>query len=353
MRPTQSNSIRGFTLAELLISMALGAIVLGAAVQMYSKAVDSTFTVTQRAEMQQDVRSVQNIIEKDISLAGSGLPSGGVGLVAGTGTNPKYGCDQAACYINLGNGQVFPANQLYPIIPGRQLGPTVVAARGATDVITVAYSDNTFLLNDYTVTVNGPNGATVMFTAPAVAPVPPPQAVNSVSVGLQVGDLVLFGAGNAIAEVTAAVPAGGGPYTVTFANPDALRINQSVAASGNLKTQVGVAGLVATRIWVITYYIDNTGATPRLMRQVNGTTPVAVADNVNDMRFTYDTYDANGVLLVAQDASAAQPVLPNNIRKVNLSLSFHSPLQGNKGYQGFNIQTSISARNLSFKDRYN
>ncbi len=351
MRPTQSNSNRGFTLAELMVSMALGAIVLGASVQLYTRAVDGTFTVTQRAEMQQDVRSVQNIIEKDISLAGSGLPPGGAGLVTGTGINPKYGCDQAACYINNGNGQVFPANQLYAITPGRTLGPMIVAARGATDVITVAYADTTFLLNLYTTTINGPNGTTVTFTAPAVPPVPAPQAVNSPAVGLQVGDLVLFGAGNAIAEVTQAV-AGNGPYTVTFADPDALRLNQAISASGNLRKQVGVAGLIATRIWVITYYIDNTGASPRLMRQVNGTAPVAVAENVNDMRFTYDTYDPNGNLLVAQDASLAQPVLPNNIRKVNLSLSFHSPLQGTKGYQGFNIQTSISARNLSFKDRY-
>jgi hypothetical protein len=292
-------------------------------------------------------------MEKDISLAGAGLPPGGVGLVAGTGVNPFYGCDQTACYINNGAGQVFPTNQLYPIIPGRQLGPTVVAARGATDVITVAYTDTTFRLNRYSVTVNGPNGNTVTFTGPAAAPFP--QAVNSPSVGLQVGDLVLFGAGNAIAEVTGAV-AGGGPYTVTFNDPDKLRINQAVAPSGNLKNMVGVPfnpPLTGTRIWLITYYIDNTGATPRLMRQVNATPPVAVAENVNDMRFTYDTFDANGNLLVAQDAGAGQPVLPNNIRKVNLSLSFHSPLQGNKGYQGFNIQTSISARNLSFTDRYN
>ena len=352
MRPPSSNSIRGFTIIELMVSMALGAILLGAAVELYSRAVDSTFTVTQRAEMQQDVRSVQNMMEKDISLAGSGLPSGGVGLVAGTGVNPKYGCDQTACYINAAAGQVFPGNQLYAVIPGRQLGPIVVAARGATDAITVTYADTNFLLNLYTVNINGPSGATVTFTAPAVPPVPPPQAVDSPAVGLQVGDLVLFGAGNAIAEVTQAV-AGGGPYTVTFADPDKLRINQAIAASGNLATQVGVNGLTATRIWVITYYIDNTGTTPRLMRQVNGTAPVAVADNVNDMRFTYDTYDAAGNLLVAQDASGGQPVLPNNIRKVNLSLSFHSPLQGTKGYQGFNIQTSISARNLSFKDRYN
>ena len=352
MRPINSNSNRGFTLVELMISMALGLIVLGAAVQLYSKAADATFTVTQRAEMQQDVRAVQNMVEKDISLAGSGLPAGGVGLVAGTGVNPIYGCDQAACYVNGGAGRVFPGNQITAIIPGRALGPIITAPRGATDSITVVYSDTTFLLNLYTVNVVGPNGTSVIFTAPVIPPVPAPQAVNSQSVGLQIGDFVMFGAGNAVAEVTAAV-AGTGPYTVTFANPDALRLNQTIAAAGNLASQVGVAGLTATRIWVITYYIDNTLATPRLMRQVNGTSPVAVADNVVDMRFTYDTYDTNGNLLVAQDASALQPVLPNNIRKVNINLALHSPLQGQRGYQGFNIQTSISARNLSFKDRYN
>src|SRR5256885_2156516 len=44
----------GFSLLEMTIAMALGLMVLGAAVQLYSKAMGATWIVSQRAEMQQD-----------------------------------------------------------------------------------------------------------------------------------------------------------------------------------------------------------------------------------------------------------------------------------------------------------
>jgi len=47
----------GFSLLEMTVAMALGTLVLGAAVQLYSQGVAATWTVTQRAEMQQDFRA--------------------------------------------------------------------------------------------------------------------------------------------------------------------------------------------------------------------------------------------------------------------------------------------------------
>jgi hypothetical protein len=94
--------------------------------------------------------------------------------------------------------------------------------------------------------------------------------------------------------------------------------------------------------------------TPRLMRQVNGQSPVPVADNVSDLRITYDTYDNNGNLLVDQaDAGVSAGVSLNMIRKVNVKhLTFRSAQRGIRGYQAMDISTSVSARNMSFKDRY-
>ena len=46
---------------------------LGAAVQIYIQGVGATWTVTQRAEMQQDFRAASNMLTKDLSLAGAGL----------------------------------------------------------------------------------------------------------------------------------------------------------------------------------------------------------------------------------------------------------------------------------------
>ena len=95
-----------------------------------------------------------------------------------------------------------------------------------------------------------------------------------------------------------------GPLTLCLRNADALQFNQNAATSDDLKqiaTASGIAGpaagVTATRIWAITYYLDNTTTpgTPTLMRLVNARKPVPVAENVADLRFTYDTYDSNGV----------------------------------------------------------
>ena len=377
MGKTLQKSSPGFTLVEMLIAMTVGLIIIAAAVQLFSKGVTASWTVSQRAQMQQDARAAEDMLIKDISMAGSGI-QGGVVLASGTGKNPRYGCDQVNCYVGGGGapaGIAFPNNYLYPIIPGPGMGPILNAAAGATDIITVTYADSTFLLNCYTVSFNNPNGTSVNFTLPNPLPpncTPPqvpqnPQPVTSQAVGLQVGDLVLFtGAvgGNtqmAVGEVTTTA-GGASPYTVGFADPDRLLVNQTVAPSGDLKSLNGGVNIQATRIWVITYYIwvapnpSGAGAgTPRLMRQVNGLPPVPVADNISDLRFSYDTFDDNGNLLTrSKDAGLSTGVNPNSIRKVTIeALTFRSPLPGTQGYQSLNLHTSVSARNMSFKDRYN
>ncbi len=381
MSTARKNSDRGFTLIEMMISLAVGLILVGSAVQLFSRGVNATWLISQRAELQQNARASSNLLNKDISLAGAGLPTGGVALASGTGSRPIYGCDYlGVCYLGpLNNASITYPNQvvgansinyMYGVIPGWKKGVTINAAAGATDVITVVYADTQFLLTDYTVKFNDTNGNSVTFTLPTPAPNPLDQAVNNTGVGLQQGDLVLFtsnaGSAYAVAAVTAAVPAGAGPsYTVAFANADASLMNQNAATSNDLKqiaTASGTAGtavgVTATRLWAITYYLDNTTTpgTPTLMRQVNARKPVPVAENVADLRFTYDTFDNNGALLNATGdggMSLATPISPNQIRTINLAhLTLRSQLPGRTGYSSMDMQTSVSARNMSFNDRY-
>jgi hypothetical protein len=83
---------------------------------------------------------------------------------------------------------------------------------------------------------------------------------------------------------------------------------------------------------------------------------VPLADNVVNLKFTYDAYDQNGVLqaeLPDAGEGNAPPITPNMIQKVNIrALSARSPVRGVQGYQGLNLQTQVSVRNMSFKDRY-
>jgi prepilin-type N-terminal cleavage/methylation domain-containing protein len=387
MEHMSTKSSRGFTLMELLVSLALGVLVLGAAVNVFSRGLNATFVVSQRAEMQQDLRAASNMLLKDISLAGAGMPPGqGVALPA-TAAKPIFGCDQVGSCIP-GGGIAYPCSTnigpciptLYGIIPSWQLGITPPGSVTPTDIITVVYSDSVFALNCYIVTFPAGGGVNpVTFTAPVPTPptcsLPPglvnPQAVDDPVVGLTAGDLVLFqntlaaGTGQAIAEVSNA--AGGGPYTVNFLNGDPLNINQSGAPSGDLVQIIAGANTTATRIFVISYYLrlqpDPSGVgpgTPVLMRQVNGHTAVPVAENVVNLGFTYDTYDAFGNLLNAQGNAGYPGTSLNLIRKINLShltirgqqSGARSALMTTNGYQSFDFQTSISARNLSYQNRY-
>src|SRR5712664_1030706 len=199
---------RGFSLLEMMIAMSLGMIVLGAAVQLYSKAMGATWIVSQRAEMQQDFRSAANILTKDINMAGSGLGNNvQIALPSGPGTQlPVYGCDQIPrCYIN-GGAVAYPTQlvggvnvpYLYGLIPGWRFGPTIRAAAGPTDVITVANADTNFLLNCYNATVSSNTVVRFTLTNPLPVtcivppPLPAPQAIDDPVVGLTPGDLVLF-----------------------------------------------------------------------------------------------------------------------------------------------------------------
>ena len=364
---------RGFTLTELLIAMGVGLIVLGSAVSLFSRAVNLSFLVTQRAEMQQNGRAALDMMAKDISLAGAGIPSGGVQLPDGAGaTASKFACDPVQCYVT--NNQFPLSNNFFGAIPNPGIGLPVQTTSGAlgpnTDVLTVAYTDSTFPLNEYVVTLNSA-GTVATFTLPSPAPNPlpliwPPTPVNDPAQGLKTGDLVLLtnNVGSAIGEVTN-VAAAGPAVNISFTDLDTLNINQSAAAAGNIKAIVPGSGTVANRVLLISYYIDippgpdgirytADDGPPRLMRQVNGQPPVPVAENVSGLQASYDIFnDVSGVATAnLKDAGMSLGDSPNQIRKVNLVVSTRSPLKGVVGFQTLDLATAVSARDMSFKDRY-
>lgn len=366
----------GFSLLEMVIAMALGTIVLGAAVQLYSQGVGATWTVSQRAEMQQDFRAASGMLTRDLSLAGAGLGNNvQIGLPT-TSTTPVYGCDQSlTCYIN-GSAAAYPkqgtAPYLYGLIPGWKYGPTLNAAQGPTDVVTVVYTDSGFFLNCYAVSITSATVAKFTLNSPlppnCVLPsgVTAPQNVNDAVAGLTPGDLVWFtltpGAGCVgctpsvvVAEVTGTTSTSPTTYNVSFATGDVLKMNQTTATSGSLANVVADVG-TATRILVITYYIDNSFAPPRLMRQVSGHSPMPVAENVVYLKFSYDLYNSNTGLVEPNqtDGGVSLGLTPNQITKINiLHMSMNSTLKGAKGgYQGMDLQTSVSARDLTYSNSY-
>jgi prepilin-type N-terminal cleavage/methylation domain-containing protein len=364
----------GFSLLEMTVAMALGTIVLGAAVQLYSKAVSATWTASQQAEMQQDFRAASNMLTSDLSMAGGGLGNGAAIQLPTSSTIPVYGCDQTPkCYIN-GGSLNYPLQTatpyMYGLIPGYNVGPTLLTAQGPTDVTTVVYTDPNFFLDCYQATVSSATAVTFTLTAASQASSnctangATIQAVNDSAVGLTAGDLVLFtfGTTQIVAEVTAASSTG-----ATFASGDVLKMNQPATSAQSLASKNGTTG-VASRVFVITYYIDNTVNPPRLMRQVSGHTPMPVAENVVYLKFTYDLYNASTNTTVVQQCNpgandtcdtASAGLLPNQITKINIqNMAMDSSLLGSQfglgnSYQRIDLQTSVGARNLTYLNNYN
>ena len=88
------------------------------------------------------------------------------------------------------------------------------------------------------------------------------------------------------------------------------------------------------------------------MRQVNAHPPVPVAEIVENLQITYDTFN-DGTMVSVADLPTAGGV-PNQIRKVNISINVRAPQRETRNgqYDRFSAKTSVSVRNLSFNDRY-
>jgi len=264
---------------------------------------------------------------------------------------------------------------LYGLMTGYNDGPTLLTAQGPTDVTTVVYTDTNFYLDCYTATITSATQVTFALPGATSSNCTSPtgnagaQSVSDSAVGLVAGDLVLFtfGTTNVVAEVTTAASGG----IATFASGDALNMNQAAAVSNSLASEynshVPVTGF-ATRILVISYYINNSSTPSRLMRQVSGHTPVPVAENVVYLKFTYDLFnDTTDLPAIACSnpgaatdgcSGASTGLLPNQITKINVqNMAIDSTLQGSQfgpgnGFQRMDLQTSVCARNLTYVNNY-
>jgi len=385
---------RGFSLLELLVASAIGLVVMAAMTSLFKTGMDATFTVSQRAETQQNMRAAIEMMAKDISLAGSGIPSGGLQLASG-GTVSLFGCNQGGtCYVP---GGTYPAsasgaaNFMYPIEPnfgnGVQSNAAITAAPGLTNSsTTVVYCDYNFSLSNFTFASNFPATPTITVNVVPVPTVGLPTNIQAAG-GLQAGDLLLFvintpGNGKAgnpngtslvqnaavVGEITgiagnAAPPAPTAGATVAFAPGDALNFNQNGAGITNNMASVAAAAnapgaqLNACRLKVVSYFLQVPVAgggvvqTPRLMRQVNGLTAVPVADNIINLQFTYDAINeiTNVVVANQQNPTAGSQAL---IQKVNILVMGQSLTTDGKKAQSMYLATSVSTRDMSFCNSY-
>lgn len=344
---------RGFTVLELIIAMGMATIVLGGALALTSQAIGIGDMVSQRSDMQQNGRVAINMMARDASLAGTGFPPSGVQLPSGKGAQDSFfACDTAGCYVT---NNVYTDERLYATKPGDGSGPIINGV--TTDVLTLVYEDYTSEFDQYVLTDIDNNGTKIIFDT-ATTP-----SYDDAVVGLLSGDVLLLNNANGVAvgQVTKKTGKAAGEFELKTGKgqDDTLNFNQNGAAIGNIDSIIhppsgkGFIPTTARRINIITYYIDNSDPNiPLLMRQVNGHPPVPVAEYVENLQVTYDIYDDNAAIATADLGDAGG--VPNQIRKTNITLTIRTPGTNliERDFERITLTTSVSPRNLTYKDRY-
>lgn len=381
----------GFSLIELLVSIAILTILIGAAVAALIQAQNVTNSIAQEANTQENLRAGMHFLVRDLMQAGEGIPIQGISI-------PNTAAGVSA--INRpGTAGVFPNNPiaLSALMPGfvqGQAAKTASAQTGAilvggnTNIINMFYADNTL-----TSSANGPGGtappALNAFPVKQLAPAIPVCAGSITASGSSVtlapacftlpgtptpivpGDLILFSNANgtALEYVTSVVP----PTIFFAAAGDQAGLNGGAQPNGTVAA-INAANVptVITRIWMVTYYINSTTnpLKPQLVRQINypgfpvaapSYPPQQVADCIEDLNFSFDiinsiapggTY-ANG----AGDASTPGGGDTSfQIRAVNALIAGRSEYPLNLGptktYFRNNLSTQVSVRSLAFVNQF-
>lgn len=367
----------GFTLVEFMVAMAVSMLAIGATVLAFKDATTTNQSVTLKSDISDNLRAGMNLIEQDLILAAEGIPTGGIPIPYTPGPASCLGSGGAPINRpNLTGGLTFPVCNvvLNAAEPGWQLGPPITSpdsAPGAnTDMITIMYADNTLALN--TRMINEPanganpgcpngsitnNGQTVKFDSTCIL-------FSPTGVQLNPGDLIMFSnaKGNAIQEVTAV-----SGQTLSFLGGDGLNLNARTDPQGTM-TQLENTNIVngnavpngtfppttATRIWMITYYLDNV-TDPlhvRLIRRINWNPGQPVGETIENLQFKYNYVD--GVTNPSGQQSIPAGLSENQIRSVDVILGARSTSMWGKNhsYLRNNLMTQVSLRSMAYVNRY-
>jgi len=387
MRPaTRPNlaATAGYSLVEMLVAMGVLTMVMGTTLAGLADVMKGNELVMTISSMNNALRAGVDVMIRDLLQAGSGLPaSHTVGIPNGAGS----------VRVRL-PGPPNPANTIFETAADDDVLPAVITRNGAgptidgvaTDVLTVLMADNSFidvpvtLVDDSRVRIatTMTDGTDVMNLGAGVDRILPGQLM-----------LISKGSRNTLVQVTSiTLPS----RQLNFANGDSLRLNQSGAASGNLRAlnlaepldnpatatvNEAFAGTRISRMRMITYYLDNLTDPmhPRLVRRINnGVTPgdeitfsnnlgTAVAIDTHNLQFTYDINNGetnpSSVSMTATDygtGGACKPVAcsETEIRKVNLRLMSRAPNQvsGSFTFLENALESQVSLRAMAFVDRY-
>jgi prepilin-type N-terminal cleavage/methylation domain-containing protein len=396
MRPITKRKLAGFTLIELMIAMAVTMILLYAAVLAFRDASLTNQVVTLNADMADNLRSGLNMLQTDLQQAGSGLPTGGIPIPYTSNNSATAPCGTTAPPnrpVLNGTTTFPPCNSTFPSVePGSALGPLITAPDATTglpsnpssytDEITVFYADNLGLdarpINAQATASPAnpgcPNGkltlsgttVTAVFDGTTLNSGGNYNCVNFAKQGItiNIGDLIMFS--NSLGETVLAVTGVNG-QTLTFSAGDLYNLNGRSDPGGTINqlqnngcggANTCFANTTATRVWMVSYYLDNVSSPPyvRLIRQVGlypgSATPVG--ETLENLQFTYNFVD--GLTNPSNQATVPAGDTESQIMSVNVYLAARSSYKERQGNNTFysrdNLMTQVSIRGNAYSNQF-
>ncbi len=335
-RPATRSLEGGFTLIELVVTVALFTIVMGAVYSLLAVARNDAFTSKERVEMIQNIRVAMEAIGRDAINAGVGFPRDGAAIP-----------DNKLSAWGLGNDADTEFDRVTPVLPGNDLNANTLnpTPNTKTDQVTFIFQDGQF------------NGGG-------------PVDVASISAGKQLrldpafsasdlcapGDVYIVW-GSTPALVTATAVPGGINNAVNCYNGDPIGLNYE-GSNGPLG-KLGTGATTLYKATVVTYLVTTDGT---LMRRVwgsptalagEGTTPPSTTLGYLDEPLAFNVEDFQVQYILAPDAiTTINPDADQraNIRQIQVTITTRSPEIDGRFRQPFRttLTSTFSTRNLVY-----
>jgi hypothetical protein len=318
-------------------------IVLGATFTLMQMVFTANAGMGDMMATQQNVRVAVNTIARDITMAGTGLPSGTVASPNGLNSAPLIRPGMTTFSSAERTLKTTPTFAIPIISPGDNSGPTVSVDTDALTIFTINQDSPNWYVSTVTPFTDRYE---ITFT-------------DDVTQGAKIlypGDLLLFNNANGsvlgcVSDVSSLTA-----QLAFFRSTDTMGMNQPTAAAGNIGSLANMNGTypptTATRVNIINYYIKNDmPGHPKLMRAVNAEPPQEIARDIENLQFSFDLYD---FLTEVGNANQPDPPNPNQIRAVLVSITGRSPepLARTSAFYRFSLVSKISVRNSTFRNRY-
>lgn len=357
----------GFTLVELMVAIAMTILIVGVSLDALNQGQHTSEAISLMSDMNENLRAGMNQMQHDLVLAGSGIPVGGISIPNGSGVPINEPSP-------TGDAYTFPigATSISAVTPGHGLGPLISGTLNS-DMVTVIYADNTTFPPDSTSYPEGQPLSANLINDTAVTP-PCDGTINSTGTSVTFdsscvtlnpgngaivpGDLIMFS--NAQGSTLEYVTSVNG-QTLDFAAGDPYDLNGRTDNAGTIyqlqssTSPVTYPPTYATRIWMITYFLDNTNAAgPRLMRRVNFFTAEPVAESVEALWITYNFPSAGCGATCSNQPIPPAGMTANQMMSANIFLGARADRTFSWTKQTFrsNLISQISFRGLAFTDEF-